>query len=225
LFFASSAAAVIKNNKSTTKKISPTKKKTTGKSTKSSSSSQDDTAATMLKFLSKMAALNQNQVKESELLKATGYAGADSKGYRFPLKELMKTKGWLYKDSSGNTKTKDKVIGLTDEGRDHCINIGLLTLPKEVTTQEEHLEQVKTLLDKAAKTFGATPTNITKVWNLLMDGQYHTIKELLDIMGYAGIDSKGYRHAIKSFDNQGLIEKDNKAYRFADKMYKFSPRP
>ena len=176
----------------------------------------------MLKYLSEMAELNQTKVKESALLKATGYAGADSKGYRNPLKELIKAKQWLFKESTGD-KNKEKLIGLTDAGRDHCISIGMLVVPKEPETHDEFINQIKTLLDKEVK--GATRKNADKIWMVLEDGQYHTIQELLDATGYAGADSKGYRNAMKGFVNLGLVEKDRKSVRFADKMYRFIPRP
>ena len=143
--------------------------------------------------------------KESALLKVTGYAGADSKGYRNPLKELIKEKQWLFKESSGD-KNKEKLIGLTEAGRDHCISVGMLVVPKEPETQDEFITQIKTLLDKDVK--GPTRKNVDKIWTVLEDGQYHTIQELLDATGYAGADSKGYRNVMKGLLNQGLVEKD-----------------
>ena len=167
-------------------------------------------------MLAKLAEMDQlkAEVEESILLRATGYAGNDSKGYRNAAKKLIKELEYATKARKDN-KT---LWTLTESGREYCFEHGVIEVPQEPKTNEEHHAQYLEILEK---TVNAPQIKLHAIFDLLKDGEWHTVSELLTVSEYKATDSKGYRCIMKGMKELELLEKKGKKIRFNDKAFKF----
>lgn len=164
--------------------------------------------------MAEMDQIGVSEVKEEVLLKATGYAGSDSKGYRNATKELIKQLEYVTR----TTKNKVTTYMLTQTGRDHLIDTGKIMVAAEPSSNEELHEQLKDILKKCVK---APASKVETIFGELVDGDWHTTKELVAVAGYQRSDSSGYRNIMASMNSLGLLEKSGGKVRLADKAFRF----
>ncbi|OEU09240.1 hypothetical protein FRACYDRAFT_248575 [Fragilariopsis cylindrus CCMP1102] len=168
-------------------------------------------------ILAKMAEMDQigvTEVTEVILLQATGYARNDSTGYRSAIKELIKERGHIDKTS----KDKKITYQLTTNGRKYLVDSGQIVVAPEPTNNDELHEHLKGMLSKMVK---APPQKLEAVFNKLKDGNWYSIKELLEVAGYAKADSTGYRRIISGMKTLDILEKSKDTLRFNDNFFKF----
>ena len=194
---------------SSSKSVSPIKAKPTQSKT---NGNKGDPIKAILTKMGEMKMIGINEVKEEELVKATGYARHDSKGHRNAVNHLVRDVAYI-------SKNPGKVYVLTEKGYKHLIESGIIELPKEPANEEEYFEQLLGLLFKSVK---APKPKIQALWDTLKDEQPHPITELVKVAGYERPDSKGYRNIIKGMDTLELVEKcSNKCLKFTAKVFKF----
>jgi hypothetical protein len=166
----------------------------------------------MMTYMADMLAGGVTEVTEDALLKATGYAGADSKGFRNPVKELVKELDYLVKTGKNFSLTETGVEYLQAHGK----------IAADPTSLEEHQTRLKEMLVAMCK---APPAKVEAIWNLLLDGEA-TQTELLEASGYKRADSSGYKAIMKHMRTMQLLAEtvERGKVKFSDKVLKFQPR-
>ena len=168
-------------------------------------------------ILAKMAEMDQigvTEVMEVILLQATGYARNDSNGYRNAVKELIKERGYIDKTS----KDKKITYQLTTNGRKFLVDSGQIVVAPEPTNNDELHEHLKGMLSKMVK---APPQKIEAVFNKLKNGNWYSVKELVEVCGYANSNTKSYRRIISGMKALDILEKSKHKLRFNDNFFKF----
>lgn len=210
---ASSQIVVKVEKKVAAKKAAPKtavpKKKGPKKTAPKKAGNKGATDETILAKMGEMHQMGIMEVDESILLEATGYGRHDSKGYRSAVKKL-KDLGYVEK-----TKT---VYKLAESGIEYLLESGVIEIPEEPKTNEEHHAQ---LLGTLGKLVAAPKGKLEAVFDLLKDGDWHMVDELLEASEYGRTDSKGFRNIISGLGKLGLLEKEGKTRRFSDKAFKF----
>mmetsp|Transcript_24197 Transcript_24197/g.57022 ORF Transcript_24197/g.57022 Transcript_24197/m.57022 type:complete len:224 (-) Transcript_24197:409-1080(-) len=198
--------------KVTPKKVTPKEKKGGPKKAapKKKAASKEDTVKTILEKMASMDEIGMTEVNEQILLTATGYARSDSKGFRNAIKNLAKELGYI--------ERKAKIYTLTDKGRNHLLEIGLITIQEEPKSNEQLHHQLKETLEKHA---GAPKQKIEDIFKALEDGNWHTTQNLLAASGYKRPDSSGYRKIMSGMKRLDMLEKSGKQIRFNDNVFKF----
>ena len=154
-----------------------------------------------------MHELGMDSVKEEEVLKKTGYARTDSKGYRLPIKKLSKELGYIQKNGGK--------LELTGEGLRSMESKNGAQKP---TTNEEQHEKWK---QKLCEMSSAPKKAISAFWGVLLDGKPHSRDELLKATEYKRQDSAGFKSIMKLCKQFGLLEKEKGEHMFSDKMFPF----
>ena len=155
-----------------------------------------------------------DEVAESDVLLKTGYARTDSTGYRKAMTKLTKE---LHHVNRAGGK-----LGLTEEGHRYIQENGL-SVEVAPATNKEHQEQLKETILKNPK---APAKALNAIWEVMIDGKWHTREELLEAAGYKRPDSTGYREVMKWLGKLELLEKDGTAtFKFTDKVYRHGSRP
>lgn len=157
--------------------------------------------------------MGEETVSEKDLLLKTNYAGTDSKGYRDAMKRLR---------DAGHVEKKKGSVSLTEGGKSFVEENGLVEATVQAVTMADHQARLKDHIVLNAK---APENKVMAVWNVLLDGKLHDVKELLEVSGYSGTDSKGYREIFSWLNKLDLLEKNGKKFRFTDKMYQHGNRP
>lgn len=167
------------------------------------SKSPNDVKKQILEELGKMLFMGKKSVKAISLAKACGYASTDSKGFRNPLKAL--------KEEGKIQKEKD-MVSLTVEMMEE-FKRQQPELPKAATNAERH-DQIKEMFkdDKYHK-------NIVKLIDLLADGQSMIPKDLAVSMGYAHVDSRGYRDPKNILLEHDIVEMQQKKIQLTDHLF------
>jgi hypothetical protein len=157
----------------------------------------------ILEELGKMLRMGKKSVKTILIAKACGYASTDSKGFRIPKKELQ---------DEGKIVSKTDTLSLSLEMMEQIKN-DMPAVP-EAKTNKERQEQVKELFknEKCIK-------NIVKMIDALSDGRSMIPKDLAVLMGYANVDSKGYRIAKNILMESDYVEMKDKKIRLTDFMF------
>lgn len=156
--------------------------------------------------MGEMYEVNIKEVDEAILLKATGYARNDSTGYRNATKKVIKEFGWVEK--------KKSIYTLTDLGLEYCA----VEIPDEPKSNAEYHKQ---LLKNLEMLVSAPKNKLGAIFELLQDGESHTVSDLLEVSEYGRTDSTGYRKIMSGLKQLGLLEKKGKTVRFSDKAFKF----
>mmetsp|Transcript_3930 Transcript_3930/g.11142 ORF Transcript_3930/g.11142 Transcript_3930/m.11142 type:complete len:236 (-) Transcript_3930:683-1390(-) len=195
-------------------KAKPTQSKTIQRRRSGGSGAKGDTASTILDKLAEMHRTGVKDVKETVLLKATGYAGPDTKTYRNAVRDLVKTLGYVTK----TTKNKITTYSLTEVGRDHLIEIGKLVVAPEPTSNDELHRHLRATLGESVK---APVAKLERIFDELLDGQWHDLKDLVAVAGYLRSDSSGYKNIMASLKSLDLLQKSGRTVRFSDKVYPF----
>ncbi|VEU33579.1 unnamed protein product [Pseudo-nitzschia multistriata] len=164
--------------------------------------------------MAEMDQVGVSVVKEEVLLKATGYARSDSNGYRKATKELIKQLCYVTR----TTKNKVTTYSLTEEGRKHLVDTGLIVVAAEPLNNEEVHAHFKEILKKSVK---APESKLEKVFETLGKGDWHTTKDLVNVAGYTRSDSSGYKNIMSGMRTLGLLEKSGSKVRFSDKAFRF----
>jgi hypothetical protein len=168
-------------------------------------------------ILAKMSEMDQvgfTGVKEQEVLSASGYSSRDSKGFRKIAKELIQELGYVTK----NTKNKVTIYTLTERGRNHLLETGVIVVAAEPKTNQEHHDKLQEKLEKIVV---APKIKLEAVFKALRGGDWHSIPDLLSAADYGSPDSKGYRSIMFGMRKLDLLEKKGKNIRFNDKAFKF----
>ena len=180
---------------------------------KSNSSNKGDTVEVIRSYLYAMHQVGVSAVEEKEILLKTGYARTDSHGYRNAMKQLTKELGHVRKSKG--------MLELTDQGLEFIQAHGV-QIKVAPASMEEHQTQLQETLEAHIK---APADKIKAFWQVLSDGQAHTVGELLQATGYARTDSKGYQQINKCFKTLELIENNGTLRQFTDKVYRYGARP
>jgi hypothetical protein len=178
------------------------------------SGSKGDTAEVIMTYMADMLASGVTEVTEDALLKATDYAGHDSKGFRNPVKQLVKELEYLVKTV--------KTYSLTEKGVEYLQKNGKIAA--EPTSLEEHQTRIKKMLVKGTRK--APEAKLEAIWNKLLGGDICTQHELLEASGYKGADSSGYKNIMKQMRTMKLLDETvgKGRFKFTDKVLKFEPR-
>jgi hypothetical protein len=193
------------------KKEAPIKAKSTP--AKKKGGSKGDTEEAILTYMADMLASGVTEVAQEALLKATKYAAPDSKGFRNPIKQLVKELEYLVK--------MDTTYSLTEKGVEYLKKKGKIA--PEPTSLEEHQARIKEMLVKV--TSKAPEAKVETIWNKLLGGKTCTQKELLGASGYKGADSSGYKNIMKQMRIMKLLDETvgKGQFKLSDKVLKFEP--
>lgn len=194
--------------KAAPKKAGP-KKVASKKSTKCA-----DPVQGILKLMADNAQVDVTDVKEQDILNASGYSCRDSKGFRTVFRTLSKELGYVTRA----TKNKIMAYTLTENGRNHLLETGLLVVAAEPTSNEEYFDQLKQKLERVVV---APEGKLESVFDLLQDGEYHSMESLLSASGYGSKDSKGFKTIMSGMRKLNLLERKDKNLRFSDAAFKF----
>ena len=142
------------------------------------------------------------EAAEAELLKETGYAASDSKGFRIPRNDLVKNDKFLVKNSTNTGTSKPSFeYSLTEEGIQYLQEQG------KVADEPKSLEERQAmLLENLTKVCKAPADKIKAIWTLLLDGNEHTSQAALKTSGYKGTDSGGYKFIMKDMKEMKLLD-------------------
>ena len=176
--------------------------------------SKGDPVLGILKLMADMAQVDVTDVKEQDILNASGYSCRDSKGFRTVFRTLSKELGYVIRA----TKNKIMAYTLTEKGRNHLLESGLLVVAAEPKSNEEYFDKLKLKLDRIVT---APEGKLEAVFYLLQDGEYHSMKELLSASGYGSKDSKGFKTILSGMRKLNLLEKEGKNLRFSETAFKF----
>lgn len=159
-----------------------------------------------------MHLMERGPVDETELLVISGYARADSTGYRNIMKKLKVECRYIEKSNKKVSLTEAGVKFMQAKSGDDI---------QKPTTNKSMEEFFKTMIIKTGK--GKVPADkLNIVWELLSDKEPHSIQEILEKTGYTRPDSTGYRAIIKGMKDSKLIEKEGKSYKFiVEKVFPF----
>ncbi|KAL3905552.1 MAG: hypothetical protein SGILL_009631 [Bacillariaceae sp.] len=159
-----------------------------------------------------MHLMERGPVDETELLVISGYARADSTGYRNIMKKLKVECRYIEKSNKKVSLTEAGVKFMQAKSGDDI---------QKPTTNKSMEEFFKTMIIKTGK--GKVPSDkLNIVWELLSDKEPHSIQEILEKTGYTRPDSTGYRAIIKGMKDSKLIEKEGKSYKFiVEKVFPF----
>eukprot|EP00531_Pseudo-nitzschia_arenysensis_P008101 CAMPEP_0116144742 /NCGR_PEP_ID=MMETSP0329-20121206/16181_1 /TAXON_ID=697910 /ORGANISM="Pseudo-nitzschia arenysensis, Strain B593" /LENGTH=235 /DNA_ID=CAMNT_0003640219 /DNA_START=372 /DNA_END=1079 /DNA_ORIENTATION=- len=199
-----------KNVKRIEKSASPKK----AASKKAKKVDKGDTVETILLKLAEMEQIGILEVKEEFILKATGYARHDSTGYRKASKKIQKELVYAIR----STKDKQTTWKLTEAGRGHLIERGIIVIPEVPKSNEEYHAQLMETLKKIVK---GPPEKLETVFRILSDGDWHPVPDLLTETGYKRTDSTGYRSIMAGMRKLDLLEKKGKMLRFSEKAFMF----
>ena len=202
----------------TRKKISGAKAKTAQSKNKKGSSKKfvkkGDPVELILAKMAELHQLNWTEVKEEILLATTGYARSDSKGYRKATKQLIKELEYVTRSTTNKVTT----YVLTEKGREFLVESGAIVVAPRPTSNNELHAQLKDMLTKIVK---APLPKLEIVFETLLDGHWHPIKDILAASGYERTDSKGYRSIMSGLKKLELVEKEGSKLRFTDKAFAF----
>lgn len=107
--------------------------------------------------------MGTDQVSEDEILRETGYARTDCKGYRAAIKILTQELEYA-------TRSK-KIWALTDKGLEYMkTKVGGMTITPK--TNKDHAVWLKQIIIKASKK-QVKDKLLDDVWKLLSDGGFH----------------------------------------------------
>lgn len=169
---------------------------------------------TILLTLAEMDQIGILEIKEESVLEATGYARHDSTGYRKACKKVQKELEYAIR----STKDKKTTWKLTEAGRDHLIQRGIIVIPEVPKSNEEYHAQLMETLKKIVK---SPPEKLETVFLILEDGDWHSIPDILAATEYKRTDSTGYRSIMNGMKQLDLLEKNGKMIRFSDKAFMF----
>eukprot|EP00977_Amphora_coffeiformis_P008108 scaffold1815_cov208-Amphora_coffeaeformis.AAC.11 len=200
------------------KKTKTTKKGTSTKKRKGSSSAiaapTGDKKENVRSYLYTMHRMGIPQVEESEILFQTGYKRTDSTGYRVLMKDLIKQMRHVERNKGH--------LALTDAGIAYQESHGGIQIPVQAVTMQDNQAQLKDMILQKVQ---APEAKLDAIWNILIDGHKHEPAELLDAAGYKRPDSTGYRDIMKWLKKLQLVTKEETAFLFTDKVYKYGSRP
>jgi len=149
------------------------------------------------------------EVPEEDILTLSGYAGADSRGYRDG-KKLLLAEGKI-------EKTEAKIYKLTKLG----LQGKPATTEPKFKTNDEYQEEF--ILKRLTPKIGAPEEKFRAFLGVMKDGSAHSHDELLAATGYKKTDSKGYRNIMKGLKDfkclepaggRGMFQLTDKAFRF-----------
>jgi len=195
----------VKANKTTAKK--------TTKNAAANTGNDKDVVVVIRDYLYEMYDAKLKEVSEDQLLLVTGYACADSKGFRIPVKTLVHELKHAAKDK--------KIFSLTAEGVRFMEANGGSSGSAKAVSNEDHHDKLK---EKIHKLDSRAPMNkLDAIWQVLLDGKSHEQDELLESAGYKRPDSKGYAMIMKWLRKLELVTKEGTAFQFTNKVFPFGP--
>ncbi len=176
--------------------------------------SKGDPVQGILKLMADNAQDDVTDVKEQDILNASGYSCRDSKGFRTVFRTLSKELGYVTRATKNNVMA----YTLTEKGRNHLLETGLLVVAAEPKSNEEYFDKLKLKLERVVT---APEGKLQDVFDLLQDGEYHSMEDLLSASGYGSKDSKGFKTIMSGMRKLNLLEKKGKNLRFSDAVFKF----
>lgn len=150
-------------------------------------------------------------VLKQDIVEASGYSKAGSHGFFYAWTDLAKYKKFVVKKTTGR-------FGLTPLGRDHVPRGVVLLAP----TPKDNASKQASLLKRLVKQCKyAQPDKTNLMFEILKDGNWHSLDEFTEATGYANLKSRGlgdtFQHMIKKMR---ILEKNaNNEYRFNDKCF------
>ena len=173
-----------------------------------------DPSKTILVKLAELDQIGVKEVKEIIILQATGYARHDSTGFRKAAKKLTKELEYALR----RTKDKQTTWALTESGRNHLLETGVIIIPDKPKSNDEFHDQLFETMKKFVK---APQAKLETVFDLLKDGDWHSTQDILSATGYNRTDSTGYRSIMAGMKKLDLLEKSGKNVRFNDNFFLF----
>lgn len=183
-------------------------KKTPGKAMKGP---KEDVVEKILCFLYENHEVGTTSVPEEQVVLVSGYARADSTGYRKAANQIIKIDELAERSS--------KCWSLTEKG----IKVLETKAGPKIKPFSNHEMEVfikQRILKMSQKKVPEEKLN--SVWNVLRDGKVHSREELLLAAGYKRPDSTGYREIMKWMKKLELVETTGTSFKFiAEKVAPF----
>lgn len=181
-------------------------KKAKSSSPKNKASGQGPKKDLLFRFFCEQHTMEIKEVSKVDASLAIGYQNPRSEGFGKALKELMDVDGLVTKGSGKDT------FALTDAGI-QAIPEDLQVCSKDPT--EAHDRYIG-FIEKKIK---VGSDKVRRVWEILVDGQAHSINDISEKLGYKNTRSFGNTKIIPTMKEMELVEAAGKgAVKFTKKV-------
>ena len=146
---------------------------------------------------------------------------ATAVGYKHPRSDAILAAMKIVKDDQGVVSKSKNVVRLTDTGIEQHVEEEEVPANPQAA-MDLFWSQLEMKLDGDQKTKGSkTKSNARNVWDLLQDGEAHSMEEVLGVTTYGMERSTGFPEIMKALKELGFAVKENKRLQFTDKVYPY----
>jgi len=169
-----------------------------------------DVQEKIMAYMGQELQTDRKNMSKQEVAEGCGYAKAGAHGFHYAWQDLEKTQKWVAKSGTGT-------FCLTDLGKDH-IPTGIVLVSKKRDNKGKQEAFLQTLLKQCKE---AKEDKMVLVFEILSDGQQHTLAEFTEATGYANLKSKGLGYPFTHMEKKmKILERPEKeVYKFADKCF------
>lgn len=177
------------------------------KASKNSKKVSKEVQEKILAYMGQELQTDRKDISKQEVAEGCGFARAGSHRFFYSWQDLERNQKFVVKSGTN-------MFRLTDLGKDH-IPKGLVLVSKKIDNSGKQKSFLK-ILKKQCK---EATDKVDLIFDIMSDGQAHSVDEFTKATGYANLKSKGLGYPLSH-----MIKKMNIVEKLADNTYRFTDK-